>query len=239
MIKDEISTFNKPLDLKVIGTPYWLTSESKRIGGQRAASLVIAFATEEEQTRAIRNRLSIGGISVRVEKIRSVLPSTQCTRCLGYGHLQQRCPKPEPNCAFCAGNHHTREHACTACGIAGSPNTIPPRDDFTNFSSTTHQSFVQIAPNHPDHLRPRTLAYVSKTCELNINLAQNSPCDTDIQIISVSDGQNTIQVTNLYNQTGQDRTELNTFQRHLKSSLPSLDSIIIGDFNAHHYMWEP
>ena len=117
MIRDEISTFNKPLNLKVVGTPYWLTSESKRLGGQRAASMVIAFATEEEQTRAIRNRLNIGGVSVRVEKLFNVMPSTQCSNCYGYGHLQQRCPKSQPNCGLCAGKHHTREHAFTTCNI--------------------------------------------------------------------------------------------------------------------------
>lgn len=121
MIRDEINTFNKPLNLTVVGTPYWLTSESRRLGTQKAASMVIAFATEEEQTRAIRNRLNIGGISVRVEKLHSVLPSTQCTKCCGFGHLQQRCPKTQPNCAFCAAKHHTREHSCTACNIIGSP----------------------------------------------------------------------------------------------------------------------
>lgn len=29
-IKDEINTFNKELELKIVGTPYWLTSETKR-----------------------------------------------------------------------------------------------------------------------------------------------------------------------------------------------------------------
>ncbi|KAH6719580.1 hypothetical protein BKA61DRAFT_714226 [Leptodontidium sp. MPI-SDFR-AT-0119] len=62
MIRDEINTFNKSLNLNIVGTPYWLTSESKRLGPQKAASMIIAFATEEEQTRAIRNRLNIGGM---------------------------------------------------------------------------------------------------------------------------------------------------------------------------------
>src|SRR6201996_1953678 len=43
LIKNEITTFNKHLNLTIVGTPYWLTSEEKRRSGQRAGSLVIAF----------------------------------------------------------------------------------------------------------------------------------------------------------------------------------------------------
>lgn len=118
-------------------------------------------------------------------------------------------------------------------------NSNPPRDDFTNFTSTSHQSFMQISPNHPINLRPRTLTYVSKSCELNVNLSQESPLDTDIQILSVSDGQTTIQLINLYNQLSLEGGNTNTFQRHLANLIPHSNSIIIGDFNAHHPMWEP
>jgi hypothetical protein len=118
LIKTELATFNKSLNLNVVGKPYWLTSEEKRRSGQRAGSLVIAFATEEEATRARRNRLNIGGNSARVEILHAVLPTTQCSNCCGYGHLQQRCPKSS-KCKFCAQNHHTREHSCDTCQTTG------------------------------------------------------------------------------------------------------------------------
>ena len=73
LVKDEISTFNKGLN--PIGTPYWLTSAEKRLG-QRAGSVAVAFATREEANRAIRNRLYIAGISVRVEQLYSTAPTT-------------------------------------------------------------------------------------------------------------------------------------------------------------------
>jgi hypothetical protein len=66
LVVDEITTFNQ--SLKPIGTPYWLTNQEKR-KNQIAGSVVVAFATEEEAKRAIRNRLYIGGISTKVEKL--------------------------------------------------------------------------------------------------------------------------------------------------------------------------
>lgn len=115
----------------------------------------------------------------------------------------------------------------------------PPRTEWGNFVSTTHSSFMQIPPNHSSNYRPRTLAYVSKTCKLNINLATESPTDTDIQILDVTDRNNTLQIINLYNQRDQAGSNKNTFQRHLQEHLTPPNAIIIGDFNAHHPWWEP
>jgi hypothetical protein len=49
------------------GNPYWLTREDKRTN-QQTGSVCIAFATEQEAQRVIRNKLYLLGISVRVEK---------------------------------------------------------------------------------------------------------------------------------------------------------------------------
>ena len=73
LVLEEIKTFNK--DLKPIGLPYWLTSENNR-ANQRAGSIVVAFATETEATRAIRHRVYIGGISARAEKLYTTAPSS-------------------------------------------------------------------------------------------------------------------------------------------------------------------
>ena len=73
LVVEEIQTFNK--GLTPIRTPYWLTSPDKR-QNQRAGLVVVAFATEEEANRAIRHRLYIAGISVRVLKFYSIAPTT-------------------------------------------------------------------------------------------------------------------------------------------------------------------
>ena len=99
IIQTKLDTSNKPVKLKMVGTPYWLTSEEKRQSGQRATSLVIAFRTEEDANRAKRNRICLGSVTVRVEKLHAVLPTTQCNNCSSFGHIQQRCPKPS-TCKF-------------------------------------------------------------------------------------------------------------------------------------------
>ena len=115
LVIDEIKTFNK--GYSPIGTPYWLTTASKRYN-QRAGSVVVAFATEEEATRAIRHRLFIAGISVRVEKLHSTSPTTQCSNCQGYGHLDSYCKRPVV-CALCAKQHNTAKHYCNTCKAKG------------------------------------------------------------------------------------------------------------------------
>lgn len=115
LVKEEISTFNKGLN--PIGTPYWLTSAEKRLG-QRAGSVAVAFATREEANRAIRNRLYIAGISVRVEQLYSTAPTTQCSKCQGFGHLDTHCKKT-PTCKLCGEKHATIQHACSTCSTKG------------------------------------------------------------------------------------------------------------------------
>ena len=77
LAKEEIQIFNK--GLKPIGTPYQLTSASKR-QSQLAGSLVVSFATEAKASRAIRQRVYIGGISARVEKHYTMALNIQCSR---------------------------------------------------------------------------------------------------------------------------------------------------------------
>lgn len=123
LIVEEIKTFNK--GLVPIGTPHWLTSSEKRLN-QRAGSVVVAFATAIEASRAIRHRLYVAGISVRVEKLYSTAPSTQCSKCQGFGHLNTHC-KRTPRCRLCGELHATQQHGCNTCRIKGSkcPHLVP------------------------------------------------------------------------------------------------------------------
>jgi hypothetical protein len=116
LIVEEITIFNK--DLVPIGTPYWLTPPEKRLN-QRAGSVVVAFATAIEASRAIRHRLYVAGISARVEKLYSTAPTTQCSKCQGFGHLDNYC-KRTPRCRLCGELHATHQHTCNTCRIKGS-----------------------------------------------------------------------------------------------------------------------
>ena len=115
LLFDEIRTFNK--DLNPIGNPYWLTPENKR-ATQLSGSIVVSFTTEQEALRAIKNRLYIGGISVRVEKYYEIAPTSQCNKCQGFRHLESHC-KRGVKCGLCANNHHTSQHPCNICHIKG------------------------------------------------------------------------------------------------------------------------
>ena len=117
LLVDEIRTFNKDLNLNPIGKPYWKSDPEKR-QMSRAGSVAIAFATEAEATRAIRNRLFVAGISVRVEKLYTASPTRQCLNCQGFGHLDHYCRKPT-RCAYCAEEHATKQHYCGVCKKTG------------------------------------------------------------------------------------------------------------------------
>ena len=115
MIKSEVMIFNK--GLKPIGLPHWISSEENR-NKNRAGSVAIAFATEEEANRAIRNRLYIAGISTRVTKYFTVAPTTQCLKCQAFGHLDNYCRR-EAKCGLCGEKHSTQQHYCSACKTKG------------------------------------------------------------------------------------------------------------------------
>src|ERR1700733_4858862 len=115
LIISEITTFNK--GFTPIGTPYWLTSAEKR-QYQQAGSVVVAFATLEEANRAIRHRLYVAGISVRVKKLYTTAPSSQCQNCQAFGHLDSYC-RFKPNCRLYSENHATKQHYCAICKAKG------------------------------------------------------------------------------------------------------------------------
>ena len=73
LITAEIKTFNK--GFTPIGTPYWITSPTNR-QTQLAGSVVVAFPTEDQAKRAIKNRLYIAGLSVRVRKYHATASTT-------------------------------------------------------------------------------------------------------------------------------------------------------------------
>jgi hypothetical protein len=137
LVLEEIKTFNKGLE--PIGQPYWATSKEKRDSGlQRAGSVVVAFPTEAQANRAIKNRLLIAGISAKVVKYHTISSTAQCTRCAGYGHLDSICKK-DPKCLLCGEGHVTENHYCSICKKKGKkcPHVTTK---CSNCLSTTHSA---------------------------------------------------------------------------------------------------
>ena len=123
LVAREVKIFNP--GLTPIGTPYWLTSADNR-QQQIAGSVCVAFATEAEQSKAIRQRLRVGGISLRVTKFRSIAPTTQCSNCQEFGHLESQCRKG-PRCRLCSDTHITALHRCNTCRAKGKCPHMEPK----------------------------------------------------------------------------------------------------------------
>jgi hypothetical protein len=120
LVKEEINTFNKHLNLKLTGQPYWLTTREKRDDPFRLhGSVVVSFEKEEDAIKALRNRINIAGISAKTERFNSVSPTSQCRNCWGFGHHQDHCKK-QVACKICGEPHATNQHKCSTCGSAGS-----------------------------------------------------------------------------------------------------------------------
>ena len=115
-IVDEIKTFNK--GFTPIGTPYWLTSASNR-QSQINGSIIVAFPTADQASKAIKNGLKIAGITATVLKFHPTSNTAQCTKCGGFGHLHTLCKKKGYKCLLCSENHATEQHHCPICKNKG------------------------------------------------------------------------------------------------------------------------
>lgn len=116
-LPEEIELYNR--GLKVIGQPFWATSQDRR-QVQEFGSAVVAFSTEAEMNQAVSRRLTIGGQSLRAEKFLSVSPSSQCQICQGFGHHTDKC-RNKMACKFCGKDHLSKDHLCSQCGTKGRP----------------------------------------------------------------------------------------------------------------------
>ena len=113
------------------------------------------------------------------------------------------------------------------------------RPEWINLTSVAHSSYTQILPNHWPQFRPRTLTYVSRTFKPSVSLARESPIDTDIQILQITEGEETLEIINIYNQSDQGNSGQKTAERCLYTQDIHTNTILCGDFNSHHPWWNP
>ena len=126
------------------------------------------------------------------------------------------------------------------------PWIISNTDDYTDARSIAHSSFVQILPRS-SRLRPRVLVYFRKSAYFTCSTSDKSPVDPDILIINTFIHHRfRSEVVNLYNGKHQDKTlrfanynDSFTFQRQLHGLELNQRSIVLGDFNSHHPLWDP
>ncbi|KYG39917.1 hypothetical protein M433DRAFT_161139, partial [Acidomyces richmondensis BFW] len=102
--------------------------------------------------------------------------------------------------------------------------------------SITHPSYNCIVPSPTSpSTRPRTLLYFRR--DLGLELAQKNLRDSDLQSIDIRDKRNQLTLLNIYNE--RDINNIWTLDRTLyKLPIPK-STILLGDFNIHHPVWEP
>ncbi|TVY32052.1 hypothetical protein LSUB1_G008687, partial [Lachnellula subtilissima] len=187
---------------------------------QTARSIAIAFATPEEASAAIRNRLYIAGILVRCKKHYITRPTAQCIRCQRYSHLL---------------HYYHREasyaHLILKCANYGGPYTA---------SLAACEALAPKSSKPSLDITPRTIAYIARSYRPRVALASESPYDSDFQVLDIIDQDHTIKVYNIYNEKHQlPNSDTRTLARCLWQLIPPLDSVFCRDFNAHNPWWDP
>ena len=79
-----------------------------------SGTIIVAFPNEEQQRRAISNRLYIASISTRVVKFIATSSIVQCNKYAGFGHLELLC-KREPKYILYTENHMISNYNCSIC----------------------------------------------------------------------------------------------------------------------------
>lgn len=120
LMKTEIQTFNKSLNLEYMGSGVnWITPYSKRsLENTFKASIIVSFKTQEQQNKTIRHGLSLLGERCKAEKAYKSSARSQCSNCQRYGHVADQC-KGKTICRICSKNHPTNLHNCSQCNTKG------------------------------------------------------------------------------------------------------------------------
>src|SRR5438034_7510293 len=79
------------------------------------ASAVITFDSEKAVQKALKKRLLIADISIKIA-VFEAKSSEQCLKCQKFDHATIAC-KNKAVCQFCSQNHSTRLHICKICEI--------------------------------------------------------------------------------------------------------------------------
>ena len=102
--------------------------------------------------------------------------------------------------------------------------------------SIAHRAFQMILPRCDKDIRPRTMFYVKR--DLQVQLTQLNLKDPDIQALTLQDSKGKrLQVVNVYNERDQEGRW--TVERSLYNVGLLASSVVLGDFNTRHPIWDP
>jgi hypothetical protein len=87
LLKSEIETFNP---IKLTRNPIWLSKEENRIK-KVFSSILISVKNQNEAQKILDNKISIAGISCKVEKYIQKETDKPCLKCKKTGHITANC----------------------------------------------------------------------------------------------------------------------------------------------------
>ena len=137
-------------------------------------------------------------------------------------------------------------HSCLETAVKSSIDLVLIQEPSIIFQdniaiTVSHPAYYCILPNSSNNIRPRVAIYIRKLANLTYCQRTDLTSDSDIIILDIS-GSNieSFQIINIYNEKSLD-CQLNstsyTVERSLQSIQLSTETLIVGDFNAHHSWW--
>jgi hypothetical protein len=138
----------------------------------------------------------------------------------------------------------SKMHMCLQTGLELNIDFVIFQEPFINTNSMTtisHSSYYCIMPES-ENIRPRVMIFAKKNSRFQFCQRSDICSDTDLLIIDINDSLNpkseVIQLINIYNEKSlsNDNNEW-TVKRSLQNIIPNKNTILCGDFNAHHSWW--
>src|SRR6266480_5745514 len=143
-----------------------------------------------------------------------------------------------------ADKNGSKMHTCLQIGLELNIDFVLFQEPFVNTDSMTtisHSAYYCIMPES-EKIRPRVMIFAKKNSRFQFCQRSDICSDTDILIIDINDSLNSnaeiIQLTNIYNEKSlSEGSNEWTVKRSLQNITPAKNSIVCGDFNAHHSWW--
>jgi hypothetical protein len=115
-----------------------------------------------------------------------------------------------------------------------------PWIEIDNQITISHPAYYCILSER-QNIRPRVVIFARKGSRFQACLRSDITISSDLQIIDIKDKENkleTLQFINIYNEKSLEQgNNIYTVNRDLLHIIPSQNTIICGDFNAHHSWW--
>ena len=115
LLKEEIESYNKDLNIELVRPPNWLSQEEARLQ-KNHSSIIIYLSNQNLANSLINSKIFIAGELCKVEKY--IPKYIQCEKCQEFRHTKFRC-KNDYKCLICAKNQNCIHLPikCANCGL--------------------------------------------------------------------------------------------------------------------------